>query len=46
MAGPVELLIVAGAFAIVGVYLYVASRFISEAEKTDPDEIHQPIGSS
>jgi hypothetical protein len=32
MAGPVELLIVAGAFGIVGVYLYIVSRFIREAE--------------
>ena len=42
MAGPVELLIVAGAFGIVGVYLYVASRFIREAEKADLHDVrHQ-----
>jgi len=32
MAGPIELLIVAGAFCIVGVYLFVVSRFLREAE--------------
>jgi len=32
MAGPVELLIVAAAFSIVGVYLYIVSRFIREAD--------------
>jgi hypothetical protein len=32
MAGPVELLIVAGAFGIVGIYLFVVSRFLREAE--------------
>jgi hypothetical protein len=46
MAGPVEILIVAGAFGIVGVYLYIASRFIREAEKADPNEIRNHAGSS
>jgi hypothetical protein len=46
MAGPVEVLIVAGAFGIVGVYLYIASRFISEAEKEDPNEVRSHAGSS
>ena len=46
MAGPVELLIVAGAFAIVGVYLYVASRFIIEAEKAEPHDVPAQTGSS
>jgi len=32
MAGPIELMIVAGAFGIVGSYLYVVSRFIRAAE--------------
>ena len=32
MAGPVELLIVAGGFSIVGVYLFIVSRFLREAE--------------
>jgi hypothetical protein len=32
MAGPVELLIVAGAFGIVGIYLFILSRFIRETE--------------
>jgi hypothetical protein len=32
MAGPVELLIVAGGFGIVGVYLFIVSRFLREAE--------------
>ena len=46
MAGPAELLIVAGAFGIVGIYLFVASRFIREADKTDPIDVRRPIGSS
>lgn len=33
MASPLELLIVAGAFGIVGVYLLIVSRFIHEAEE-------------
>jgi hypothetical protein len=36
MAGPVELMIVAGAFGIVGVYLYIVSRFIRAAEAETP----------
>jgi len=32
MVNLVELLIVLGAFGIVGVYLFVVSRFIGEAE--------------
>jgi hypothetical protein len=32
MAGPVELLIVAAGFGIVGVYLFIVSRFLREAE--------------
>jgi hypothetical protein len=32
MLGLVEILIVAGAFGIVGVYLYVVSRLLREAE--------------
>jgi len=32
MAGPVELLIVAGTFGVVGVYLFILSRFLREAE--------------
>ena len=32
MAGPIELMIVAAAFGIVGAYLYIVSRFIRAAE--------------
>ena len=32
MAGPIEILIVFGAFGIVGVYLFIVSRFLREAE--------------
>jgi hypothetical protein len=32
MASPLELLIVLGAFGIVGGYLFIVSRFIREAE--------------
>jgi hypothetical protein len=37
MAGPIEILIVVGVFAIVGTYLYIVSRFIraGEGEKDD-----------
>ncbi|HXJ55320.1 MAG TPA: hypothetical protein VNU68_01530 [Verrucomicrobiae bacterium] len=38
MAGPAELLIIAGVFAVIGTFLYVASRFLrgpnSETPKT------------
>jgi hypothetical protein len=32
MAGAIELLIVAAGFGIVGVYLFIVSRFLREAE--------------
>ena len=32
MVGPTEILIVLGAFGIVGVYLFIVSRFLREAE--------------
>jgi len=32
MVGPIEILIVFGAFGIVGVYLFIVSRFLREAE--------------
>ena len=32
MVGPIEILIVLGAFGIVGVYLFIVSRFLREAE--------------
>ena len=32
MVGPIEILIVAGVFGIVGVYLFIVSRFLREAE--------------
>jgi hypothetical protein len=34
MAGPAEILIVVGVFLLVGVYLYIASRFL-RADKPD-----------
>ena len=33
MAGAIELLIVAAGFGIVGVYLFIVSRFLREAEE-------------
>jgi hypothetical protein len=37
MAGPIELIIVAGAFSLVGLFLFVASRFIHAAEQGTPE---------
>ncbi len=33
MAGPIEILICAGAFSLVGVYLYIVHRFIRAGEE-------------
>ena len=33
MAGPIEMLIVAGAFGIIGTYLYIVHRFIRSGEE-------------
>ena len=33
MAGPIEILIVAGVFGIIGIYLYVVHRFIKAGEE-------------
>lgn len=32
MAGPIEILIVVGAFGIIGTYLYIVHRFIASDE--------------
>jgi|SwirhirootsSR3_FD_contig_31_5213341_length_217_multi_2_in_0_out_0_1 hypothetical protein len=41
MAGPAEILIVVGVFSLIGIYLYIASRFLREpsgpAPKQAPD---------
>ena len=33
MAGPIEILIVLGAFGIIGTYLYIVHRFITSGEE-------------
>ena len=46
MAGPAEILIVLGVFGLVGLYLYMASRFIRADEhastKPKPDAPNPP----
>ena len=34
MAGPIEILIVLGAFGIIGTYLYIVHRFIASGEES------------
>jgi hypothetical protein len=36
MAGPVEILIVLGVFALIGTYLYIVSTFLRETEQVAP----------
>ena len=40
MAGPIEILIVAGVFGVIGIYLYVVYRFIKSSE--EPPARHEP----
>jgi hypothetical protein len=46
MAGPIELLIVAGVFGIVGIYLFILSRFIRETEAETKRLEDAPKGNS